>query len=169
MAYLALRKRAGKAIRMCLAYDLGHQIDGAWWPYTAALADELASLVAVLDSRLGKVIDVGVNWSSRRNPPNLNWGDWRTRPQHIMTIGGREACANLLIVPSSTNATLAAMVLRRAAGLPVDPRRGEDAMLQTAEEILIAARRQQIPGFPAYSGTFDQPQTRACKNVDRNR
>ena len=87
---------------------------------------------------------VGLNWSPLHNPPNLNWRDWRTKPQHIIAVGGSEASANLLIVPSTTNSALANMVLRRAAGLPVEPRRGEDTMLQTAEEILTAARRQRI-------------------------
>lgn len=144
MAYLTQRRRPEKPIRLCLAYDLGRRIDGAWWPYTAALADELAGMIGVLESRLGKVVDVGLNWSPLHNPPNLNWRDWRTKPQHIIAVGGSEASANLLIVPSTTNSALANMVLRRAAGLPVEPRRGEDTMLQTAEEILTAARRQRI-------------------------
>jgi hypothetical protein len=145
MAYLTLKRRTAKPLRISLAYDLGHQIDGAWWPYTAALADELAGLVSVLDSRLGKVTHVDLNWSPMHSPPNLNWRDWHNRPQHIMTIGGREASANLLIVPSTTNNTLAGMLLRRAAYLPVEPRHGGQAMLETAEEILKAARQQQLP------------------------
>lgn len=146
MAYVTQRIRADKPVRLCLADDLGGRIDGAWWPYTAALADELAGLIAVLDGRLGKIVEVGLNWSPLNNPPNLNWRDWRTKPQHIMAVGGREASATLLIVPASTNSTLAGMVLRRAASQPVEPGRGEDAMLQTAEEILTAARRQRIRG-----------------------
>jgi len=145
MAYLTLKNRADKPIRLRLAYDLGHQIDGAWWPYTAALADELAGLVAVLDSRLGKITQVGLNWSPRHGPPNLNWRDWQNRPQHIMTVRGDAAQANLLIVPSTTNNILAGMLLRRAAGLPVAPRHNEDTMLKNAEEILKYARKQQIP------------------------
>lgn len=146
---------------MCLAYDLGQQIDGGWWPYTANLADELTALVAALDNRLGKVTHLDLNWSSTHSPPNLNWRDWRTRPQHIMTVGGREASARLLIVPSTTNNTLAGMVLRRAAGLPVDPRHGEHTMLVTAEEILTAARRQQIPGAHHRPETPEEHQPRA--------
>lgn len=148
MAYLTLKKRADKPLRMSLAYDLGHQIDGAWWPYTAALTDELAGLMGVLESRLGKVTHVDLNWSPATSPPNLNWRDWHTKPQHIMTVDGREASAHLLIVPNTTNNTLASMVLRLAAYLPVEPRQGEHAMLETAEKILTAARRQQIPPTP---------------------
>lgn len=144
MAYLAQRTRVDKPVRLCLADDLGRRIDGAWWPYTGALVDEFAGLMTVLDDRLGKIVDVSINWSPLHNPPNLNWRDWRGRVQHIMTVGGCDGTANVLVVPSTTNNTLAGMVLRRAAGQQVDPRRGEDAMLETAEEILTAARRQRI-------------------------
>ena len=148
MAYLTQRPRPGRPVRLCVAYDLGRRIDGAWWPYSSALADELGGLVAALDEQLGKVVEVGLNWSSINNPPSLNWRDWRTKPQHIITVGGRDGTANLLIVPSATNGPLAGMVLRRAAGLPVEPRRGDVAMLETAEEILTAARRQRNMGKP---------------------
>lgn len=146
MAYVAQRIRADKPVRLCLSDKLGRRIDGAWWPYTGVLADEFGGLMAVLDDRLGKIAEVGINWSPLHNPPNLNWQAWRGRAQHIMTVEGCEATATLLIVPSTTNNTLAGMVLRRAAGQPVDPRRGEDAMLETAEEILTAARRQRVSG-----------------------
>lgn len=148
MAYLTQKPRVGKPVRLCLAYDLGRRIDGAWWPYTSALADELGGLVAALEGQLGKVVEVRLNWSPLNNPPSLNWRDWRTKPQHIITVGGCDATANLLIVPSATNSPLAGMVLRRAAGLPVEARRGDVAMLETADEILNAARRQRITGKP---------------------
>lgn len=143
MTHPTPRSRPGKPIRLCLAYELGRRIDGAWWPYTSALADELGGLVAALDGQLGKVVEVGLNWSPLNNPPSLNWRDWRTKPQHIITVGGCDATANLLIVPSATHGPLAGMVLRRAAGLPVEARRGDVAILETAEEILTAARRQR--------------------------
>ena len=147
MVYVAQRVRADKPVRLCLADKLGRRIDGAWWPYSGVLADEFAGLMAVLDDRLGKIAEVGINWSPLHNPPNLNWQAWPGRAQHIMTVEGCDATASVLIVPSTTNNTLAGMVLRRAAGQPVDPRRGEDAMLETAEEILKAARRQQMSGI----------------------
>jgi hypothetical protein len=144
MAYVMPKPRSGKPVRLSLAYDLGHEIDGGWWPYTAAIADELADLVAALDSRLGKVAEIDINWAPMHNPPNLNWKDWQTRPQHIMAIKGDQARANVLVVPCTTSSNLAAMVLRRAAGLPVVPARNEDGTLNTAEEILKAARKQCI-------------------------
>ena len=143
MAYLTQKITSAKSPRLCLANDLGRPIDGAWWPYSAVLADELSGLVTALDYRLGKVQRLSVNWSSRHNPPNLNWQDWRTKPQHIMTIDGSEARATLLIVPNSTNSTLASMVLRRAGGFEVDVQRGQEAMLANAEAILASARRQR--------------------------
>lgn len=145
MAYLSPKRRSGKPVRLFLADRFHHQIDGAWWPYTATLADELAGLVAALESRLGRVTHVDLNWSPQHSPPNLNWQDWRTKAQHIVTVGGEQGVASLLIVPNTTNNTLAGMVLHRAAGLPVNPRPGEQAMLVTADEILRAARRQHVP------------------------
>ena len=88
---------------------------------TGLISRELPELVSVLDVRLGQVIDINVNWSSLQRPPDLNWDGWRGIHQHIMTVSGRNARTNLLIVPYRTGTALAVMVLRRAAGLPIYP------------------------------------------------
>jgi hypothetical protein len=54
MAYATPRRRTGKPIRLYLADDLGHEIDGAWWPYTADIAVDRPDLVAVLEPAIGK-------------------------------------------------------------------------------------------------------------------
>jgi hypothetical protein len=141
---MAVRRRANP-VRLTLARQLGHDIDGAWWPRTGRIAGELADLVAVLGTRLGAVIDINVNWSSLERPPDLNWLGWQHKHQHVMTIVGGDGRANLLIVPYTTDGTLARMVLRQAADLPVDPAHRESLPFHTAEAILRAARLERAP------------------------
>ena len=81
---------------------------------------------------------------SIRPPPDLNWLAWRFKPQHVMTIIGDHASANLLIVPYATHSALALMVLRRAAGLPINPADREKPAFQTAGSILLAAQQQCV-------------------------
>ena len=135
-------RRRSNIIRLSLALELGHDIDGAWWPHTGRIAGELSDLVAVLGSRLGEITKVNVNWSSLERPPDLNWLDWQHKHQHLMTIRGEDCCANLLIVPFTTNSALATMLLRRAADLPIEPAHRETLAFRTAEATLRAARQQ---------------------------
>lgn len=59
-----------------------------------------------------------------------------------MTFIGGEERVNLLIVPYATYSGLALMVLRRAAGLPVDAKDRDKPAFLTAGSILQAARQQ---------------------------
>ena len=129
-------------LRVTLARELGHEIDGAWWPRTAQIAGELPDLVALLGTRLGKIIRINANWSSLRRPPDLNWLGWQRKRQYIMTISGYNAQANLLIVPHSTHSTLAILVLRQAADLPIDSTHRDSELFCAANSVLSAARLQ---------------------------
>lgn len=131
-------------VRLTLASRLGDKIDGAWWPRTGLISRELAELVYVLDVRLGQVIDINVNWSSLQRQPDLNWDWWQGIRPHIMTVGGRDARAKLLIVPHRTGTALAVMILRRAAGLPIDAAHRDSRACQTAECILRVARGERM-------------------------
>jgi hypothetical protein len=131
-------------VRLTLASRLGDQIDGAWWPRTGLISRELPELVAVLDVRLGRVIDISVNWSSLQRPPDLNWDGWRGIHQHVMTVGSRKARANLLIVPYRTGTALAVMILRSAAGLPICPAHRDSQAFQTAGSIVRVARGEGV-------------------------
>jgi hypothetical protein len=104
-------RRPASPVRLTLASRLGDEIDGAWWPRTGQISRELPELVSVLDVRLGRIIDINVNWSSLQRPPDLNWDGWRGIHQHVMTLSGRDARAKLLIVPHRTGTALAVMVL----------------------------------------------------------
>jgi Family of unknown function (DUF5994) len=129
-----------------LARELGQSIDGAWWPRTGRIAAELPELVAVLSSRLGEILDIKVNWSSSVDPPKLDSYGWEGRRQPVMTISGRDACANLLIVSHRTSTALAVMVLRSAAGLAVTPAHRVTQAFQTADSIVRAARMGSTSG-----------------------
>jgi Family of unknown function (DUF5994) len=137
-------RRLASPLRLTLASRLGNKIDGAWWLRTGLISRELPELVSVLDVRLGRVIDINVNWSSLHRPPDLNWDSWRGICQQVMTVGGRNARANLLIVPYRTGTALAVMVLRRAAGLPIRPAHRDSRAFQIADSIVRVARGESV-------------------------
>lgn len=119
-------------------------IDGAWWPRTGLISQELPELVSVLDVRLGPIIDINVNWSSLQRQPDLNWDWWQGMRPHIMTISGRDARAKLLIIPHRTGTALAVMIWRRAAGLPIFATHRDSRAGQTAECIVRVARGETM-------------------------
>jgi len=131
--------------RLCVATELGHDIDGAWWPRTDRMTNELPRLVAVLEPLLGDVAEINVNWPPLQRPPDFNWGGWEHKQQHLMTLHGSDDSANLLIIPYQTNNALALMVLRRAANLPISPADQAKRAYVTAGAILLAAQRQIFP------------------------
>lgn len=59
---------------------------GEWWPRTARMAREPSELIAVLRTRLGPVIGIGVSWSSSQGPPQFDSYGWEGKHQHVMTI-----------------------------------------------------------------------------------
>ncbi|KAA1251529.1 hypothetical protein F0Q45_04025 [Mycobacterium simiae] len=126
-----------------MAREFGRDIDGAWWPRADRITRELPELVAVLTPALGDITSINVNWPVLQRPPDFNWPGWERKRQHIITVTGGDARANLLIIPYSTYSALARMVLRCAADLPVDvAHHGKSAFL-TAGSIVRAAQQQQ--------------------------
>jgi hypothetical protein len=136
--------RQASQVRLTLASRLGHDIDGAWWPRTGRISRELPQLVSVLVARLGPIVDINVNWSALQSQPDLNLHCWRGIHQHVMTVSGRDARANLLIVPNRTATALAVLVLRQAAGLPIYPAHRDSRAFQTADSIVRLARGENI-------------------------
>jgi Family of unknown function (DUF5994) len=135
--------RRATPIRLCVARELGHDIDGAWWPRADRITNELPNLVSVLTPLLGDVCSINVNWPPLQRPPDFNWPGWEAKRQHVMTVNGCDACANLLIIPYATYSALALMVLRRAANLPIDPADRDKPAFLTAGSILLAAQQQR--------------------------
>jgi hypothetical protein len=117
-------RRSARPVRLALARQLGvADIDGAWWPYTASLADEFPQLIGCLHEPLGEIIDICVNWSATQGPRELyetvsgarTSGDGHPGRQRLMVVEGKLGCANLLVVPHMTSQALGVMVMRRAA------------------------------------------------------
>jgi hypothetical protein len=136
-------QRRGNPIRLCVARELGDCINGAWWPRADRITNELPNLVAVLTPLLGDITAIAVNWAPLQRPPDFNCPGWEGKRQHVMTVKGGDACANLLIIPYATHSALALMVLRRAANLPIDPADREKPAFVTAGSILRAAQQQR--------------------------
>lgn len=135
-------RRLASPIRLTLARELGQGIDGAWWPRTDRITGELPEFLGALSARLGEVTGIAVNWPPFQRPPDLNWQGWQHKAQHVISVQGLEAFANVLIVPYCTNGTLALMMLRRAADLPVGPAHRDTPPFHTAGSIIYAARQQ---------------------------
>lgn len=132
--------RTARPVRLTLCNQLGGRVDGAWWPHSNRLARELPELVGVLHGRLGEVVDIAVNWSLSENLPDLNSRHWQNKHQHLMAITGRDASANLLVIPSLTPGSLAGLLLRIAAGLPLTAAHQDTPLYRNAAEIIDAAR-----------------------------
>jgi hypothetical protein len=147
-------RRLSSPVRFTLASELGHGLDGAWWPHTASIARELPDLIEALSEPLGKVIDIGLNWSPLEGVPDLDLLNRRgvaatpgreTRRFRVMTLTGSEARANLLVVPCRTSTALAIMLLRQSADLPVMYAHQHTSAYETASVIVAAARGQDAP------------------------
>jgi len=143
MTYLLRQRRRDNPLRLCIARQLGRGIDGAWWPRADRITNELPGLIAALVPLLGDISSINVNWPPLQRPPDFNWPGWEHKRQHVMTLNGGEARANLLIVPYATESALALMVLRRAADLPIDPVDQAKPGFLTAGSILQAALQQR--------------------------
>jgi hypothetical protein len=141
-------RRLASPVRVSLAFELGGDLDGAWWPHTASVAQELPELIGALVPRLGQIVDISVNWSALSGSPNLDWAyrAQTTGPaisrQRLMTVTGQAAMAKLLVVPSRTSSTLALMVLRRAADLPVERADRQTEAFRNADHFVRAARAE---------------------------
>ncbi|QLL08834.1 DUF5994 family protein [Mycobacterium vicinigordonae] len=145
MTYPLSGRRRSTPIRLTLASELGHDIDGAWWPRTDRISGELPDLVAAVGARLGEICEITINWPPLQRPPDLNWQGWQRRNQHVIVLESENACAKVLIVPYNTHSALAMMVLRRAAKLHVSMADRETASFRTAGSILCAAMQQLAP------------------------
>jgi len=135
--------RQARPVRLTVARQLGRDIDGAWWPRADRITNELPNLIAILTPMLGEVTDINVNWSPLQRPPDLNWPGWEGRRQHVMTVSGTQARVNLLVISYATHTALALMVMRCAAGLPIEAADRDKPACLTAGAILRYARQQR--------------------------
>jgi hypothetical protein len=112
--------------RLSLAPVRGRgSIDGAWWPRTLNLADELPGLVTALSTTNETITRVSVNGDSWTDIPNrvaqpgrpalrVSW--FRTLDPHVVTLGGgNRPRIRILVIPPDATAGPASEVLRLAA------------------------------------------------------
>jgi hypothetical protein len=146
MSYPLRQRHRDNLVRLCIARQLGRDIDGAWWPRADRITNELPALISILIPLLGDITSINVNWPPLQRPPDFNCPGWEHKRQHVMTLNGGEARANLLIIPYATDSALALMVLRRAADLPIDASDQGKPAFFTAGSILQAALHQRSSG-----------------------
>ena len=148
MIYPIVGRCQANPVRLSVAVELGHEIDGAWWPHADRITNELSNLVAALTPLLGDINAINVNWSPLQRPPDLNWRGWEHKRQHVMTLSGTDSSANLLIISYATHTALAVMLMRCAANLPIDAADRDKPAFLTAGSILRAAQQQRAAPAP---------------------
>jgi hypothetical protein len=140
-------RRSARPVRVVLAKQLGADIDGAWWPYSASLATELPNLVAALQRPLGEIVEICLNWSETDGQLDLDalvaGSRWATvtRPSRLrlIRVSGHTTDVTLLVVPPKTSLALGALVMRCAAVLPIDNADRLTPLFATADSLVDAA------------------------------
>lgn len=141
-------RRLARPVRLALAPTLGADIDGAWWPYTASVADELPQLIGALHKPLGEIIDICINWSATQGPRELYEtiaGSSSVRAGHparqrLMAVEGRLGGVNLLVVPHMTSQALGVMVMRCAAAKSFSRLERDTQLFEIADRVMQAAQ-----------------------------
>lgn len=144
-------RRLARPVRLVLAPELGSALDGAWWPYTGSVAGELSGLIEALHKPLGEIVDLRVNWSATEGALDFDSilngvGSKKHTPRRrhrLMAVVGRTASAKLLVLPHMTTPVLGVMVMRAAAGRPLDAQ--QDGQWRTsAREVVSDAQAQSL-------------------------
>ncbi|MFN3006854.1 DUF5994 family protein [Mycolicibacterium wolinskyi] len=143
-------RRVASPVRLTLAKQVGADIDGAWWPHTDSVANELPELVGVLHRRLGEIVDIRINWSAAEGQLDLNTivtgNKWtvgaKARRPRLMSVAGRDTCVKLLVVPCKTSQVLGGLVMRCAAAMPVDELARQTPFFETADCVLRVAQAE---------------------------
>ena len=149
-------RRLARPVRLTLATRLGGDIDGAWWPFSNSVAQELPGLIECLHERLGEVVDIAINWPVTEGPIDLESlvAGTRTplvtkpRRLRLMFVEGRGGCAKLLVVPHMTSADLGALVMRCAASMPV-PEHDRDSRMMTTADLVIRTAQVESANWAA--------------------
>ncbi|WP_272953901.1 DUF5994 family protein [Mycolicibacterium tokaiense] len=121
-------------------------IDGAWWPHTASVSNELPELIERLQPRLGVVENIRINWSATEGP--LGFTDMWSRAAksahpcqapRLMAVSGRDAAIRLLVIPYLTSPELGQLVLALAAARPVAMAPADPKLSKIGDYILSIA------------------------------
>jgi len=141
-------RRLARPVRLALAGQLGADIDGAWWPYTASVADELPQLIGALHKPLGEIVDICINWSATQGARELyetiaggkSMRGGHPGRQRLMVVEGRRGCVNLLVVPHMTSQALGVMVMRCAAARSFSGAERGTQLFEIADCVMRAAQ-----------------------------
>ncbi|GAY08370.1 DUF5994 family protein [Pseudonocardia sp. N23] len=106
-----------------LAANHTGQVDGAWWPRSDDLADELRSLLPVLADQLGPVERVSYHlgdWSTTARSVVVDGsvvraGGYTHQPTRTIDVATRRHRITLLVLPVDESADRAAAVMTAAA------------------------------------------------------
>jgi hypothetical protein len=149
--------RGGIDVRVSLRDDAGADdsgFDGAWWPHTHDLADEVPELVAELERRGVRIERFTYALDAWQPAPRklvvngrvVRTGGFRSMDPQVVCIvwhsGQRRA--DLLVVPPETD------VLTGARALRLGTRRG---LPRSPQMVLAAARSTPIPQVPVLAGS----------------
>jgi hypothetical protein len=101
------------------------ELDGAWWPRSRDLTDELPALADVLDPLWGRITRIAVNpryWPII--PPRIfvnghvvkvGWFTTELDPHKILLMSGTTGRWDLLVIPPETDAPSAARLMATAS------------------------------------------------------
>ncbi len=112
-------------------------IDGAWWPQSTNLVDELPDLVTSLSERLGNVVMVGYRRNGWHDTPPL--AEVAGHTIELLGFTSDEPASVILIGEDGRHITL--NVIR--------PDTGEDVASQALEKARVPADAQVAPAGPA--------------------
>lgn len=140
-------RRTSSPVRLSLAASLTGGLDGAWWPRTGTMVSELPELIDALYPALGEIAEIKVNWSAASTAPVLGpmaqaaaTISGHTPCHRLMSLTGSIAVTRILVVPATTPAALAVMVLRQAADRHLPEVECDTPGYQAAERVIRAAR-----------------------------
>jgi hypothetical protein len=100
-------------------------LDGAWWPRSRDLADELSALADVLDPLSGRITRIAVNptyWPTVPDSVPVNgrmvkvgWFTTELDPHKILLLSHTTGSWNLLVVPPETSTQAAGRLMAAAS------------------------------------------------------
>ncbi|WTK12277.1 DUF5994 family protein [Streptomyces sp. NBC_01530] len=130
------------------------ELDGAWWPRSRDLSDELPALADVLDPLWGRITRIAVNARYWPNLPQrifvnghvvkVGWFTSELDPHKILLLSGTSGRWDLLVIPPETTAPSAARLMA-AAGASTAP--------QSTATALMAAEQTDDPSTLYGTGT----------------
>ncbi|MEX1653207.1 DUF5994 family protein [Streptomyces pseudovenezuelae] len=129
------------------------ELDGAWWPRSRDLSQELPGLADVLDPLWGRITRIAVNpryWPViphrifvNGHVVKVGWFTSELDPHKILLLSGTSGRWDLLVVPPETTAPSAARLMA-AASASTSPVSTATALM-TAEQIDASGGAQDAP------------------------